>query len=80
VELVAQAGALRGLFGAKITGGGSGGTVAVLGRDSAEAEVRAIAREYAGETGREAVVFERSGPGLLTATAERRIRHDLGTQ
>jgi L-arabinokinase len=74
VELVAQAGPSRGLHGAKITGGGSGGTVAVLGRDWAEAEVRAIARGYARETGREAVVFGRSGPGLLTATEVRGTR------
>jgi L-arabinokinase len=74
VELVAQAGASRGLYGAKITGGGSGGTVAVLGTEAAEAAVRSIAREYAKETGREAVVFGRSGPGLLTATEVRSTR------
>jgi len=65
VEMVMRAGPAHGLFGAKITGGGSGGTVAVLGRDSAESAVRAIAREYEAETGREAVVFARSGPGVL---------------
>jgi L-arabinokinase len=65
VELVAGAGIGRGLFGAKITGGGCGGTVAVLGTDAAEAEVRAIARSYEQETGREAMVFARSGPGVL---------------
>jgi len=65
VEMVMRAGPAHGLFGAKITGGGSGGTVAVLGRDSAESAVRAIAREYEAETGREAMVFARSGPGVL---------------
>ena len=59
-----EAGASRGLFGAKITGGGSGGTVAVLGTEAAEPTVRAIAREYEKETGREAEVFARSGPGV----------------
>jgi galactokinase len=68
VELVARAGPVHGLFGAKITGGGSGGTVAILGRDSAESSVRAIARDYEKETGREAFVFARSGPGLIAAT------------
>ncbi|MBW8769204.1 MAG: GHMP kinase [Gemmatimonadetes bacterium] len=68
VELVTRAGPTHGLFGAKITGGGSGGTVAILGRDSAESEIRAIAREYEAETGREAFVFARSGPGLIAAT------------
>ena len=32
VELVREAGPQSGLYGAKITGGGSGGTVAILGR------------------------------------------------
>jgi galactokinase len=68
VEMVASAGPAAGLFGAKITGGGSGGTVAVFGTEAAEAAVRAIAREYEAETGREAFVFARSGPGLIAAT------------
>jgi len=48
VELVRAAGPERGLYGAKITGGGSGGTVAVLARRDAEAAVRAIAARYRG--------------------------------
>jgi len=63
VDLVATQGAERGLFGAKITGGGSGGTVAILGTSGAEAVVRDIAARYAAETGREAAVFTESGPG-----------------
>jgi len=42
-EAVRAAGPAHGLFGAKITGGGSGGTVAVLGRAEADQVVRAIA-------------------------------------
>jgi L-arabinokinase len=63
VELVRAAGLERGLFGAKITGGGSGGTVAVLGTVAAESCVREIAARYTVETGREAQVFTESGPG-----------------
>ena len=63
VDLVRDAGPAAGVFGAKITGGGSGGTVAVLGRSDAEEAVRRIARRYAEETGREAEVFVGSGPG-----------------
>lgn len=63
VELVRAAGPGRGLFGAKITGGGSGGTVAVFGTTEAERIVRDIAKRYAAETGREAQVFAESGPG-----------------
>ena len=63
VALVREVGVERGLFGAKITGGGSGGTVAVFGTDDAEAVVRGIAARYERETGRSADVFARSGPG-----------------
>lgn len=63
VELVGAAGRSEGLFGAKITGGGSGGTVAILGTDSAIGAVHHIAREYERESGRSAFVFDGSGPG-----------------
>jgi L-arabinokinase len=63
VALVTEAGPARGLFGAKITGGGSGGTVAILGTVEAEAAVREIAAAYAAETGRRVEVFAASGPG-----------------
>ncbi len=63
VDMVASVGPERGLFGAKITGGGSGGTVAILGTTGAESIVREIAASYAAETGRTADVFDESGPG-----------------
>ena len=64
VELVRAAGPQRGVFGAKVTGGGSGGTVAVLGTVETEHHVRDIAARYANETGRNARVFAESGPGV----------------
>jgi galactokinase len=63
VELVAEQGPDHGLFGAKITGGGSGGTVAVFGSSTAEGVVRELAARYGVETGREPRVFTDSGPG-----------------
>src|SRR5438874_8217067 len=63
VELIAAVGPERGLFGAKITGGGSGGTVAVLATSEAEALVRDLAARYRAETGRDTTVFTTSGPG-----------------
>ena len=63
VRLVAEAGEAAGLYGAKITGGGSGGTVAVLGRAGAREAVGAVAREYARLTGREPLLIEGSSPG-----------------
>jgi L-arabinokinase len=59
----------HGVFGAKITGGGSGGTVALLTRCDAGAAVDAIAAEYARETGHDGRVFRGSSPGAAaTAT------------
>lgn len=63
VQLVQVEGPERGLFGAKITGGGSGGTVAVLGTSDAEEAVQAVAARYEAETGRRATVFSDSAPG-----------------
>ena len=53
----------NGLYGAKITGGGSGGTVAVLGRSDAGDTVRRLAERYATETGRIPLVLDGSSPG-----------------
>ena len=63
VQMVSSAGPERGLFGAKITGGGSGGTVAVFGTRDAEPLVYDVAKRYATETSRRATVFTASGPG-----------------
>jgi galactokinase len=60
---VREAGPTAGLYGAKITGGGSGGTVAVVGRAGAAAAVAAVAKRYAHETGRGAAVFAESSSG-----------------
>jgi galactokinase len=66
VELVRDARPRAGLHGAKITGGGSGGVVAVLGERDAEPAVRAIADRYARETGRPATVLGGSSPGAAS--------------
>jgi galactokinase len=71
VSLARAAGSARGIYGAKITGGGSGGTVALLADASAGETVRAIAREYGGETGRDAYVFEGTSPGAARIGAIR---------
>jgi L-arabinokinase len=63
VELVRKAGGEAGLFGAKITGGGSGGTVAILGRADAAEGVTEIARRYGEQTSREPYVFSGSSIG-----------------
>lgn len=63
VQLVRDAGGDRGLFGAKITGGGSGGTVAVLARRGSAEAVQAVADEYARRTGHRPYIFSGSSPG-----------------
>ena len=63
VRLVREAGAESGLYGAKITGGGSGGTVAVLGRKGAREAVEAIAKEYERRTGHAPLIISGSSPG-----------------
>jgi L-arabinokinase len=63
VELVREAGPGQGLYGAKITGGGSGGTVAVLGRRNAADSIARVADQYAQETGRLPFIFSGSSSG-----------------
>jgi len=71
VALARERGVARRIYGAKITGGGSGGTVAVLADADAGQTVRAIARQYAEERGRETYVFEGSSPGAARIGAVR---------
>jgi galactokinase len=78
VELVRELGPERGLFGAKITGGGSGGTVAVLGQASAARAVREVVDRYAGETGRAPHLFSGSSPGAAAFGVRRLERGPLG--
>src|SRR5438874_1173766 len=51
------------LYGAKVTGGGSGGTVAVLGASGAGDAVCKIAARYREQTGYEPAIISGSSPG-----------------
>ena len=73
VELARRAGTDSGIYGAKITGGGRGGTVAILGRASAGPIVDAISAQYAEHSGRLPRVFAGSSSGAA-AWGVRRIR------
>jgi galactokinase len=81
VDLAREAGAAAGIYGAKITGGGSGGTVAILAREDAADRVRRIAAEYAERTGREPYVFEGTSDGaaITGATHDRTTIATTGT-
>lgn len=65
VEMVREAGPERGLYGAKITGGGSGGTVAVLAAAGAHAAIEEIALRYEKATGHKPFIFNGSSPGAV---------------
>jgi galactokinase len=63
VELARAEGPGQGIYGAKITGGGSGGTVAILSRRDAGQVVARVAEKYARETDYQPYIFSGSSPG-----------------
>jgi len=66
VELARDIGVAGGLYGAKITGGGAGGTVAVLGRqDTIMDSVSRIVDIYRDKTGIDPDVFAGTSAGML---------------
>jgi|CXWL01.1.fsa_nt_gi L-arabinokinase len=62
VELVRE-NRMHGVFGARITGGGSGGTVAILAKQGSESIISEIAEHYGRETGKRPYIFYGSSPG-----------------
>jgi L-arabinokinase len=64
VGLVRAAGPDAGLYGARITGGGSGGTVAVLGRRDASPAIARVVDAYEKESGYRPYVFAGGSPGV----------------
>lgn len=72
VDAVRKRGVAKGLYGAKITGGGTGGTVAVFGNlSSLKEHVPQIAKEYSRRSGTMPDVFEGTSPGAFEFGAER---------
>jgi len=72
VEAVRKRGPENGLFGAKITGGGTGGTVAVFGKIAALKEhIPQIAVEYSRRVGAMPDIFEGTSPGAIEFGAKR---------
>ena len=72
VEAVRKRGTAKGLYGAKITGGGTGGTVAVFGKlDALRGEIPGIAEEYSRRIGRMPDIFEGTSPGAMEFGARR---------
>jgi len=72
VDAVRQRGAKNGLFGAKITGGGTGGTVAVFGKlDALAKHIPEIAIDYSRRIGVMPDIFEGTSPGAIEFGARR---------
>lgn len=73
VELAMAEGPARGVYGAKITGGGSGGSVAILYREGCDDAVERVRAEYGRRTGRDPLLMRGSSPGAA-AFGARSIR------
>mgnify|MGYP001229673439 CR=1 FL=1 len=72
VDTVRQRGTKAGLYGAKITGGGTGGTVAVFGKlDALAKHIPDIAVEYSRRVGVMPDIFEGTSPGAVEFGARR---------
>jgi L-arabinokinase len=71
VEALMKRGPDAGIFGAKISGGGAGGTVVILARRSAQTAIEEVARDYAAKTGKKPQVFSGSSEGAVAAGVER---------
>lgn len=65
VELVRESRQM-GLFGARITGGGSGGTVVILAKKGSKSAISKLADHYQAETGLKPYIFHGSSPGSAT--------------
>jgi galactokinase len=72
VEAVRQRGPKKGLYGAKITGGGTGGTIAVFGKlEALKEHIPKIAVEYSRRIGVMPDIFEGTSPGGMEFGAQR---------
>jgi galactokinase len=66
VGFVRDEGPAAGLYGARITGGGSGGTVAIMGRREAEPAVARVVERYRTATGYDPFTFSGSSNGAAS--------------
>ncbi|MDE2125830.1 MAG: GHMP kinase [Armatimonadetes bacterium] len=67
VDLIRTEGRANDLYGARITGGGSGGVVAVLSRDGdrADAAIERVSARYRAETGLSGAIIGGTSPGAV---------------
>jgi len=73
VSRLREKGAAAGIFGARITGGGSGGAVAVLATAESDSLIRSVAADYAAVSGIGGRVFSGSSDGASAHWLEARV-------
>jgi L-arabinokinase len=74
VDAVKKRGPKAGLYGAKITGGGTGGTVAVFGKlESLKEQIPQIATEYSRRIGAMPDILDGTSPGAVEFGARRYV-------
>ena len=73
VDLVMQRGPAQGLYGARVTGGGGGGTVAVLARNTSAGleSLQGVCAEYRARTGIAAALVAGSSSGVAEVEPHR---------
>lgn len=79
VDLIMQRGPAQGFYGAKITGGGSGGSVAVLAQNTPATfeSLTAICGQYRAQTGLEPALLMASSPGVAQTEPQRLAAKEL---
>jgi L-arabinokinase len=79
VAAAEKLGPRAGFYGAKITGGGCGGTVALFIKDTPDVHQRVemLISEYTQTTGRSTMLFVGSGPGAAELGAHKLSHVDL---
>ncbi|GHO49820.1 galactokinase [Ktedonospora formicarum] len=78
VALVREAGSAARIYGGKITGGGSGGTVAVLARRGDDKQIKDIASRYSQEMGLNVEILHGSSPGAVAWGHHRLLNNKTG--
>jgi len=74
VQDLRELGPDQGIYGAKIIGGGCGGTVAVLYKKEAKGTIKGVMKEYQEKTGYRPTLFDGSSDGALKLRAARMAR------
>eukprot|EP01121_Diplochlamys_sp_Union-15-3_P009834 TRINITY_DN2700_c0_g1_i1.p1 TRINITY_DN2700_c0_g1~~TRINITY_DN2700_c0_g1_i1.p1 ORF type:complete len:479 (-),score=81.26 TRINITY_DN2700_c0_g1_i1:21-1457(-) len=70
VDLVREKGLGKGLYGARVSGGGSGGTIVVLGKKGSDDIIEEIVKEYQKKTGQSSLPYLFVGSSSIDAVVK----------